>query len=82
METLATWRLEVQALLRQPSYDWPNPSTHSWKTQLSFPKPGLLLFTLRSLEQEGRQAAVTQGHPELSEPAGPTSDANHLLRED
>lgn len=62
------------------------PSAHSWKTGLSFPKPGLLLLTLKrvggcSLEQDSRQAAVTQGHPELSEPAGPTSDANHLLRE-
>lgn len=51
------------------------------------PFPSLGLFTLRrvggcSLEQEGRQAAVTQGHPQLSEPAGPTSDASRLLGED
>lgn len=46
METPATWRLEVQALRRQPSHAWPDPSVHSWEIQLSFFQAWASLLTL------------------------------------
>lgn len=58
METLASWRLKVQVLLRQTPYTRPDPSTHSWETQLSFPKPGLLFEEGRWLQP--RRAAKPQ----------------------
>lgn len=58
METLASWGLKVQVLLRQTPYTWPNPSTHSWETQPSFPRPGLLFEEGRWLQP--RRAAKPQ----------------------